>query len=155
MLGLFQVVLDTVPARGAGDGAAHTANAMWRIAGGGYRQRGFFGSLHHGQQQGLRTDIQNLLDAHRVVPYRPYYRVAGVGGDGLQLAQHVIQFIGRVFAVDQQPVETGAGQQLGAVGAGQAQPQADLYFAVFQRRLEAVGWVLHGVFLKKQEQLTK
>ena len=32
----------------------------------------------------------------------------------------------RVLAVDQQPVEAGAGAQLGAVRVGQAQPQADL-----------------------------
>jgi hypothetical protein len=42
-----------------------------------------------------------------------------------------------VFAVDQQPVEAGAGQQFGAVAAGQPQPQADLRTPAFSAALNA------------------
>ena len=47
---------------------------------------------------------------------------AGVGRDGLELAQDAAQAVGRVLPVDQQPVEAGTGADLGGVSVGQAHP---------------------------------
>lgn len=68
----------------------------------------------------------------------------------MQLAEHPAQVIGRVFAVDQQPVKPGIGRQLGAVGIGQAEPQADLRLAAAQALLEAVDGHIHGTVLQGQ-----
>ena len=69
----------------------------------------------------------------------------GVGGGGLQLRQHVGQAVGRVLAVEQQPVEAGAGADLGGVGVGQAEPQTDLRPALGHGLLESVDGGLHAV----------
>ena len=39
-----------------------------------------------------------------------------------QLLADMLQVVGRVLAIDQQPVETGAGTNFSAVGIGQTQP---------------------------------
>jgi hypothetical protein len=63
-----------------------------------------------------------------------------VARNHLQLRQDARDVVGRVLAVDQQPVEACPGADLGAVGAGQAQPQADLRALVGQGLLERVDW---------------
>ncbi len=131
VIGPVDIIRDAIPARGAGQRATDAADAGWRIAGGSDRQPRLFGILHHRHQQGLRADIQQLFDLHRIVPRRTHHRLAGVGRNGLQLGQHRWYIVGRVFAVDQQPVEARAGQQFGAVAAAQPKPQADLRTARF------------------------
>jgi hypothetical protein len=49
-----------------------------------------------------------------------------------------LYIIRRVFAVNQQPVKPGAGQQFGAVAAAQPQPQADLWPSGLQRLFKRV-----------------
>ena len=126
VVGLMEIIRDAVPARGAGQRAADAANAGGRIAGGFHRQPRFIGVLHHRHQQGLGADIQQLFDLHRIVPRRTDHRLAGVRSNRLQLGQYRLHAVWRMLAVDQQPVESGPGQQLGAVAAGQPQPQANL-----------------------------
>ncbi|MNJ74898.1 hypothetical protein D3C77_719010 [compost metagenome] len=80
------------------------------------------GGLHHGHQQGLGAYVQQLLDQHRVADRWADDRLRRVGRNGLQLGQQAVQVVGRVLAVQQQPVEASIGRQLGAVGIGQTQP---------------------------------
>lgn len=47
-----------------------------------------------------------------------------------------------MFAVDQQPVEAGAGQQFGAVATAQPKPQADLRTPGLERRFKALFMLL-------------
>ena len=56
----------------------------------------------------------------------------------LQLRQEAGNFIGRMFGVEQDPVEAGIGNDFGGDIAAQAGPQADLEFAFGERVLERV-----------------
>ncbi|MCY1450825.1 hypothetical protein D9M71_676610 [compost metagenome] len=122
LIGLLQVTGDAVPARRPCQGTAHAAHALGRVVHGAYQLACLFSAFDHGYQQGLRADIQHLLDQRGVADHRADDRLGRVGGDGLQLAEHAAQVVGRMFAVDQQPVETGIGRQFCAVGIGQTQP---------------------------------
>jgi hypothetical protein len=62
----------------------------------------------------------------------------------LRLGQQPGNVIGRVFAVQQQPIEPGASTNLGAVGIGQAYPQTDLGLFLNQGLLEGVVGRLHA-----------
>ncbi|MNV57124.1 hypothetical protein D3C71_1494390 [compost metagenome] len=112
---------------------------MRRITGGSHRVTRLFCVLDHRDQQRLRTDVQQLLDHHRIIPCRTHHRMTRIRRDGLQLAQYRLYVVGRVFAVDQQPVETGPGQHFCAVAAAQPQPQANLRAFFLQRLFERVG----------------
>ncbi len=74
-----------------------------------------FRAFDHGHQQGLHADIEYLLDQCCIADDRANHRMAGVGRHGLELAEHTAQVVGRMFAIDQQPVETGVGGQFCAV----------------------------------------
>ncbi|MCY1426731.1 hypothetical protein D9M71_425570 [compost metagenome] len=148
LVGLGQVGGDVVPARRARQRGTDATDALGRIVHGAHQLLGLLGRLDHRHQQGLRADVEQLLDHHRVADRRPDHRLAGVGRDGLQLAEQAAQVVGRVLAVEQQPVETGVGGQLGAVRIGQADPQADLLFGA-QALLEGVDGHLHRLFLRR------
>ncbi|MDT4869498.1 hypothetical protein FQZ97_1045300 [compost metagenome] len=105
------------------------------------------GGLHHGHQQGLGADIQQLLDQHRVADGRADDRLGRVGRDGLELGEQGAQVVGGVLAIQQQPVEAGVGRQLRAVGIGETQPEADLGVTGLQARLEVVDGQVHGGLL--------
>lgn len=62
------------------------------------RLAGLGGAFYHRHQQRLGTDIQQLLDQRRVADHRSNLRLAGVGCHDLQLREHALQVIGRVFA---------------------------------------------------------
>ena len=94
IVGARQVVGDAVPARGAGQRAAHAADAGGRIAHRGDGGGGFLGRLHHGHQQRLRAGVQDLLDLHGVVPGRAHHRRDRIGGHRLQLRQRGLQRVG-------------------------------------------------------------
>src|SRR5882672_10821027 len=49
-----------------------------------------------------------------------------------------------MLRVDEQPVETSAGHDLGRIVAGQRAPQADLSLACLQRTLECVDRKIHS-----------
>ena len=111
--------------------------------------RGLFGTVHHRDQQGLRADVEVLLDQGHVGLHRAHDGVGlGVRRDGAQLVERGARVVGRVFAVDQQPVEAAAGQGLGHVGRGEADPAADLGLAGLEGVAEGVLGDLHcGVFV--------
>jgi len=67
------------------------------------RLRRFLGRLHIGNQQGLHADIEKALDQHHVVPRRAHDRRGRVGRGRLQLGDHVLQVVGRVLGIEQQP----------------------------------------------------
>ena len=78
-----------------------------------------------------------------------------VGGNCLQLGQGLAQIVWRVFAINQQPVKSGARQGLGGIGVGQAKPKPDLGRALTQCLLEGINRDLHGGSLNKTKiQLT-
>src|SRR5687767_10018396 len=61
-----------------------------------------------------------------------------IGRRGLQLRQQVLQIVGRVLAIEQDPVEAGSGDDLDRVVRRKARPQADLRPARLERALETV-----------------
>ena len=62
------------------------------------------------------------LELHGIVGTAAHHGVHGMPGQRLQLRQDDVDGIRRMLAVDQQPIETAAAQQVGSVGIGQAQP---------------------------------
>ncbi len=71
------------------------------------------GGFHHRHQDGLHAQIEDLLDQMRLANRRAHDRMAAVADD-LRLAQHRADVIGRMFAVDQQPVKARIGAKIGA-----------------------------------------
>ena len=147
LVGLVHVLRVRLPARRAGQRAAHAAHAFGRIARGAHQLPGLLGGVHHGYQQGLGADVQVLLDEGRVAHRHARHGVgrlragrqgAGGAGDGLQLVQDGAQVVGRMFAINQQPVVAGARKHFCAVGVGQPEPQADLCLALGQGLFEGV-----------------
>ncbi|MCY1424366.1 hypothetical protein D9M71_401060 [compost metagenome] len=147
LVSLVEVAGDAVPARGAGQGAADAADAEGRIANGAYQFGGLLGRFHHGHQQGLGTDVQQLLDQHRVANGWADDRLGRVRRDGLKLGQQGAQIVGRMLAVEQQPVEARIGRQLCAVGIGKTEPEANLRLAGVEAGLERVDGQVHGGLL--------
>ena len=72
------------------------------------------------------------------------HRAYGVGGQSLKLRDDTAQVVGAVLAVDEQPVEAGAGNEFGTVGVGKAEEQSDLRFTGSQRTLEGILWHVHA-----------
>ena len=69
------------------------------------------GAIDHQYQQGSVRVIEQLLD-QRGVACTGAGRLAGVRAPAPQLAEQATQIVGRVLAVQQQPVEAGVGSQL-------------------------------------------
>jgi hypothetical protein len=88
----------------------------------------------------LRISVIASLISPGVRPDDSRHRI---GCDSLQLRHDGRQIAGRMFGVDQQPVEAGAGKQFDAVGAGKRAPESDLLLAVHQGMLEVVSWMFH------------
>ena len=128
-VGAFDVVRVMTPARSPRPShAAHAAMAivLW-VAHGLHQLRGLRGGVDHGHQDGLCAQIKVLFDERRFAHRHAAHRVAGgISGHGLQLGLDAVQVVGRVLAIDDQPVKPGQGADFGGVGAGQAHPQADL-----------------------------
>ena len=126
--------------------AAHTAlPIVLRVAHGLHQLRGLLRGIDHGHQDVLRAQIQVLLDQRGVAHGHAAHRVAGgVSGQGLQLRLDAAQVIGRVLAVNDQPVKPCQRANFGAVGLGQAHPQADLRAFFFQRLFEQIHGGFHG-----------
>ena len=129
------------PARSPCTGhAAHAATAIvLRVAHGLHQLRGLLGGIDHGHQDVLRPQVEVLLDERRLAHGHAADRVAGgIRSQGLQLRLDAAQVVGRVFAVDDQPVKPGQSANFGGVGAGQAHPQANLRLLVLQGLLECI-----------------
>jgi hypothetical protein len=119
---------------------------MRRITRGSHCLGRFLGTLHEGQDQVGRSNIQKAFDQHRIVPGRAHHRGGGgVGVDlhGLQLLQHHRQFIGRMLGVDHHPVKARRSNDLGHDVAAQHAPQTDLRPSFLERALERVHWQFH------------
>jgi len=99
--------------------------------------------LNVGQQHRLGSDIEHALDQHRVVPGRPDNRGGGAALQRLQLCEQDRHFIGGMLGVEQNPVEPGIGDDLGADVTGKAAPQTDLQAALLERLLENVAIEFH------------
>ena len=126
VIGLVQVVVYAVPARGARHGRAETANTLRRIAHIPDQLPGLLRRVDHRHQQGLRADIQKLLEQCRAPLSGPHKGRHPVGRDGLQVSLHIADAIGRVLGIDEHPVKTRPGANLGADRIEQAHPQAVL-----------------------------
>jgi hypothetical protein len=82
-LALVEIVGDGVPARGAGECAADTANAGFGITSGGDDGGRLCGGFDHGHEQGLDADIEQLLDEIGVADGRTHDGMGRIGRDGL------------------------------------------------------------------------
>ena len=119
--------------------AGHAAHALRRIARGRHGAARIGLGLDEGDQQVVEADIQHPLDLDRVIPRRPPHRRAGAGLQRLQLLQEHRHLVGRVLAVEQQPVEIGQPGQLGRDVAGHAHPESDEPLARQDALAETVG----------------
>ncbi|MNH17515.1 hypothetical protein D3C79_771920 [compost metagenome] len=100
-IGLVEVAGYAVPARSAGQGAAHTTYAAGRVVDGADQLAGLFSTLDHGHQQSLGADVEELLDQCCIADHRPNDGLRGIGRHRLQLAKQAAQVIGCVFTIDQ------------------------------------------------------
>ncbi|MNP73263.1 hypothetical protein D3C76_1699570 [compost metagenome] len=96
---------------------------------GAHQFAGLLGAFHHRHQQGLGADVEDLFDQRGIADHRADDRLRSVGRHRLQLTEQAAQVVGRVFTVDQQPVETGIGRQFCAIRVSQAKPQTNLCLA--------------------------
>ena len=118
------IVLDAAVVVGARhDG--HAANAERRIARSGDGLARLIGILHEGNEQGARAHVERPLDDDRLVPGHAEDRLGRAAAHGLQLRQQRVDVVGRVLAVDHDPIKARAGQNLSSNGAGQSGPAPD------------------------------
>jgi hypothetical protein len=121
VLALLATVFDGLLSRGPLAGQRALLSASYaaltvglRVARRLHHRLGLRCAFHHGYQQGLHPQVQVLLDQHRVAHWQArQYLVAGHPRNGLGLRQDRGQGIGRVFAVNQQPVKAGPSTYLG------------------------------------------
>ncbi|MCY1445034.1 hypothetical protein D9M71_615340 [compost metagenome] len=125
-MGGIQVIRHSVPARGPGQAAADPANAVGRVAHGTHQRLCLFGGFDHRDHQRLRADIQQLLDQVGIAIHRAHHWRSRVRRHGLQLGEYAGHGVGRVLAIDQHPVVTGGGDDLGGVAGGEPGPDAIL-----------------------------
>src|SRR5687768_1084484 len=137
LLRALGVVLDAAEARGA-RGARHAARPAGGITGVGDGAFGFGPGGDVRYQDGLCTDVEHPLDGHHVVPRHAHHAMRRIRRRRLQLGQQVFEVVGGMLAVEQQPVEAGAGDHLDGVVRRQARPQPDLRLARAERALEEV-----------------
>ena len=148
-VGTLEVVREMTPARSPGPGhAAHAALAVvLGVTHGLHQLRGLLGGFDHGHQDVLCAEVQVLFDERGLTHRHSGHRVADrVSGQGLQLGLDGAQVIGRVFAINDQPIEPGQGTDFGGVGTGQAHPQTDLGLLVLQGFFEKIHRGVHGTF---------
>jgi hypothetical protein len=119
--------------------ARHAAHALRRIASGRHRATRVFLGFDERNQQVVEADVQQPLDLHRIVPGRPAHGGAGAALQGLQLLQEHRHLVGRMLAVQEQPVEIGQPHELGRDVAGHAHPESDEPFARQDALPETVG----------------
>ena len=123
---LRHIILYPSPARRSRHASANTAATDGRITGRRDHFPRLLGGIDHRHQQGSGANIQHLFYQAAVALDRTNDRLAGVGGNRLQLMIKVLNGVRGMLAVDQQPVVSRGRGDLGHVGGGGAQPQADL-----------------------------
>jgi ABC-type microcin C transport system duplicated ATPase subunit YejF len=136
--------------RGRAAHAAHTTLAIvLRIAHGLHTLRRLLGCIDHGDEQSLSTQIQILFDQGGIAHRHPRYGVVdGIGRNGLKLLLNALQIVGRMLAINQQPIKARHGAHLSAVTAGQAQPQANLGTVFSNGLFKTVDRSFHDVSFK-------
>src|SRR5690606_6307582 len=116
----------------------HPSNALRGVA---YRPDQFtrlLGRVDHGHQQIGGSHVQQLLDHPGLARYRANHGRAGRRGDGLQLPEQGTEVIGRMLAIQQQPVKTAGSTHLGRIGVRHGHPEADLALAGLNGLLERI-----------------
>ena len=137
LMGLAVVVGDlAVAIRALRDGDATIAER--RISRGGDGRLCFLGILHEGNENGAGPDIENPLHHHGIVPGTAHDRFCRTRGHSLQLRKHPRDFVGCVFGIDQNPIETGAGQDLRNDVAAERTPDSDLWQTICESSFESV-----------------
>ena len=124
-----------IGARSDGD----SPNAARGIACGGDGLAGFFGVLHERDEQGARADIEHALDDDRVVPRYADYWLGGAGGHCLELREQAGDFVGGMFGIEHDPVETGAGDDFGRDVTAERAPETDLLLASVDGGFKSIG----------------
>ncbi len=109
IVGLMQIVRHAIPLRRPRQSRSNAANPGRWITHRGDQLLRLLRAFNHGNQQRLRTDIEQLLDELDVARNRPHDGMHGIRRHGLQLREDGSDIVGRVLAVNQQPIEAGAG----------------------------------------------
>jgi hypothetical protein len=94
--------------------------------------------LHERHEDVVEAGIEQALDLDGVVPRRPHDRRAGAVLERHQLRDEGGDVVGRVLAVEQQPVEAGKAEDLGRDRVGERAPAADQRLAGAEAPLERV-----------------
>jgi hypothetical protein len=140
-IGSGAVVGDPGKARCTGQGISDTPVAVGRIGHIAYQLPRLLGAFDHRNQNGLRACVQHLFHQIGFAHRDPDNRVTGRGGKDLKLGQDRPQVVGRMFAINQKPVEPGGAHQFRAEGVGKAKPAAKDGFA----RAEGLFERVHGL----------
>jgi hypothetical protein len=99
-------------------GYRHTSNSLGRIARGGYRRGGIVGTVYHGNQEVVKASVEQTLDFHRVIAGRAHDGRTAAVLERHELWNKANDVVGRVFAVQQDPVKASHAEHFGADGVG-------------------------------------
>src|SRR5262249_8187921 len=96
------------PKAGGSCGSTHTAETLQRITCVRVCVHRFLFVLYVGNEQCLSADIKETLNRDHVIPWYAYNGMRWVWRDSLQLRQHHIELVRRMFGIYQKPVEARA-----------------------------------------------
>ncbi len=140
---LLQVVAVTVPARCPGERAPDAADTVRWVTRRAHRRPRLLGGFDERHEQGLCADVEQLLEVRGIIMRRADDAMHRIGGHGLKLREQSPDRVRSVLRIEGEPVEAGAGADLGAVGVGEAEPQTDLRLPRGERLLESIGGCAH------------
>jgi hypothetical protein len=126
----------------------HSSSWARRIAGRGHGAAGLVGVLDERDDQALDAQVEEALHQHRIVPGHAHDRRGRPLGHRPELGEDRRQLVGSVLRVEDEEVETRAGEDLDGGGAGELAPQADLRPSLAKRPLERVRRQLHRPLLR-------
>ena len=143
VIGARQVPVDHPPARGPVHGRRHAAHTGGRVPGRGDDLGSLVGRLDHRDQQRQHAEVEQTFDQHRVASLGTDQHRRVVGGGRLELAEDRTQVVRCVLAVDQHPVEPGAGDHLRRGGIDEAREEPERHARSGELALELVAWQIH------------
>ena len=117
-----------------------------RIARGGDGLARFLGVLHKGNKERTRAHVERALDDDHVIPRHAEDRLGSAAAHGLQLRQQRGDVVRCVFAVDDNPIEARAGDDLCRDRIDEPAPEADLPLLFCECLLECVARQVSGPF---------
>ena len=135
---LLQVILDRAELAAAMH-QRDTPHALRRVACGGDGTFGVRLAFDVRDDEVVEADVEQALDQHRVIPLRAHDGCADAILHGGELRNEGGNFVGRVLAVDDDPVKTGEAEHLGHDGAGHRAPATDQTLTSDQALAKAVG----------------